>query len=120
MRELSGTRMDRASGRFPAWDKIWRTNMKTTLMISAALLAFSAAAQATPVDEMVKQGFACDPGTRGEVVCRRDGAPSKICNAEGSCFRIVYEGGKLDSDNISTGSIHGGIRHAHPDDASEY
>ena len=94
--------------------------MKTTLMTSAALLAFSTAAQATPVDEMVSKGFACDPGTRGEVVCRKPGAPSKICNAEGSCFRIVYDGGLLNSDSISTGSIYGGIRRTQSDDASEY
>jgi hypothetical protein len=84
--------------------------MKTKLLICAAFLAFSAAAQATPVDEMIKQGFACDPGTRGEVVCHKDGAPSKICNAEGSCFKIVYENGALNKDSISTGSILGGIR----------
>jgi hypothetical protein len=94
--------------------------MKTILMISAAILAFSAAAQATPVDEMVSQGFACEPGTRGEVVCRKDGAPSKVCNAEGSCFRIVYENGMLNSDSISTGSINGGIRRARSEDVSEY
>jgi hypothetical protein len=94
--------------------------MKTMLMISAALFAFSAAAQASPVDEMVKKGFACDPGTRGEVVCRKDGAPSKVCNAEGSCFRIVYENGKLNTDSVSTGSIYGGIRRAQSDNASEY
>ncbi len=94
--------------------------MKTILMVSAALLAFSTAAQATPVDEMVKQGFACEPGTRGEVVCHKDGAPSKICNEEGSCFRIVYENGKLNTDSLSTGSIHGGIRRAQSDEASEY
>jgi hypothetical protein len=93
--------------------------MKTNLLISA-LLAFSTAAQATPVDEMVKQGFACDPGTRGEVICRKDGAPSKICNAEGPCFRIVYENGSLNTDSVSTGSVHGGIRRAQSDDASEY
>ena len=94
--------------------------MKTTLMISAALLAVSAAAQASPVDEMVKQGFACDPGTRGEVICHKDGAPSKICNDEGSCFRIVYENGVLDRDAISTGSIYGGIRRTQSSDLSEY
>jgi hypothetical protein len=94
--------------------------MKTTLMISAALLAFSTAAQATPVDEMVSQGFACEPGTRGEVVCRKNGAPSKICNVEGSCFRIVYENGVLNSDSISTGSIYGGVRRTQSGDPSEY
>ena len=94
--------------------------MKTKLIVSAALLAFSTAAQATPVDEMVKQGFACDPGTRAEVICHKDGAPSKICNVEGSCFRIVYEKGMLDKDNISTGSIYGGIRRTQSDDLFEY
>jgi hypothetical protein len=94
--------------------------MKTILMISAAILAFSAAAQATPVDEMVSQGFACEPGTRGEVVCRKNGAPSKICNVEGSCFRIVYENGVLNSDSISTGSIYGGVRRTQSGDPSEY
>lgn len=94
--------------------------MKTILMISTALMAFSATAFATPVDEMVKQGFACDPGERGEVVCRKDGAASKICNAEGSCFRIVYENGALNNDRISTGSIYGGIRRAQRDASSEY
>jgi hypothetical protein len=89
--------------------------MKTTLMISAALLAFSAAAQATPVDEMVKQGFACEPGVRGEVVCRKDGAPSKICNVEGSCFRIVYDGGLGLDTKTMTGSVAG-----HGLDSSEY
>jgi hypothetical protein len=94
--------------------------MKTILMMSAALLAFGAAAQATPVDEMVKQGFGCEPGTRGEVICRKDGAPSKICNTDGSCFRIVYENGMLNRDAISTGSIYGGIRRTQSDDISEY
>ena len=94
--------------------------MKTILAISSAILAFSTAAGATPVDDMVKQGFACDPGTRGEVICRKDGAPSKICNSEGSCFRIVYENGMLNKDTISTGSIYGGIRRTHSDDISEY
>jgi hypothetical protein len=113
-------RNHRSSGRFPARDKVWRSKMKTIFMISAAILAFSAAAQATPVDEMVKQGFACDPGVRGEVVCRKDGAASKICNAQGSCFRIVHENGALNKDSISTGSIQGGIRPAHSADPSEY
>jgi hypothetical protein len=94
--------------------------MKPILMISAALLAFSASAYATPVDEMVKKGFACEPGMRGEVVCRKDGAPSKICNVEGSCFRIVYENGMPNTDSVSTGSIYGGIRRTHSDEASEY
>lgn len=94
--------------------------MKTILMISTATLAFSAPAFATPVDEMIKRGFSCDPGTRGELVCRKDGAPSKICNVEGSCFRIVYESGKLNNDNISTGSIYGGIRRTHSDEITEY
>ncbi len=94
--------------------------MKTILLISAALLAFSTTAQASPVDEMVKQGFACDPGTRGEVICRKDGAPSKICDAEGSCFRIVYEKGMQDRDAISTGSIYGGIRRTQSNELSEY
>jgi hypothetical protein len=94
--------------------------MKTMLIISAALLAFSTSVRATPVDDMVKQGFACEPGTRGEVVCRKDGAPSKICNAEGSCFRIVYENGMLNKDSISTGSIYGGIRRTQSGDPSEY
>jgi hypothetical protein len=69
---------------------------------------------------MIKQGFACDPGTRGEVICRKDGAPSKVCNTEGSCFRIVYENGMLNKDTISTGSIYGGIRRTQSDDISEY
>jgi hypothetical protein len=94
--------------------------MKTTFMISCTLLAFGSAAQATPVDEMVSQGFTCEPGVRGEVVCSKDGAPSKICNAQGSCFRIVHENGALNRDNISTGSIQGGIRPAQTGDASEY
>ena len=81
--------------------------MKTILMISTALLASGAQAQATPVDDMVKQGFACAPGTRGEVVCRKEGAPSKICNMEGSCFRIVYDGGMPTDTKIITGSISG-------------
>jgi hypothetical protein len=107
-------------GRFPAWDRVWRTKMKMMLMISAALVALSASAHSTPVGEMVKQGFACEPGTRGEVVCRKDGAPSKICNVEGSCFRIVHENGMLNKDSISTGSIYGGIRRALSGDLSEY
>jgi hypothetical protein len=94
--------------------------MKTKLLISAALLAFSAAAQATPVDEMIKQGFACEPGTRGEVVCRKDGEKSKICNAEGSCFRIVYENGVLNKDSISTGSVQGGIRRTQSDEVAKH
>ena len=64
-------------------------------------------AYATPVDDMVKQGFACEPGTRGEVVCRKEGAPSKVCNAEGSCFRIVREVGKPSADGMTTASIDG-------------
>ena len=120
MRNLSVTRIVFSSGRFPARDNIWRIAMKATLMIAAALLSLSASAYATPVDDMVEQGFACDPGMRGEVVCRKDGAPSKICNVEGSCFRIVYENGKLNKDNISTGSVYGGIRRTHSDEASEY
>ena len=93
--------------------------MKPILLISSALLACSAAAYATPVDEMVKQGFACDTGGHGQVVCRKGGAPSKVCNAEGSCFRIVYDGGALNRDGISTGGINGGIRRAQPGGVSD-
>ena len=94
--------------------------MKATIMLTAALLSLSASAYATPVDDMVKQGFACEPGTRGEVVCHKDGAATKICNIEGSCFRIVYENGMLNKDGISTGSIYGGIRRTQSGETSEY
>jgi hypothetical protein len=109
MRGQGAAGMILASGRFPSRDKNWSTSMKMILMISAALTGFSAAAMATPVDEMVKQGFACEPGARGEVVCRKDGAPSKICNAEGSCFRIVYENGQMMPDSVKTGSVSGAV-----------
>jgi hypothetical protein len=77
---------------------------RSALSAVFAISCFSIAG-ATPVDEMVKQGFGCQAGTRGEVVCRKDGAPTKICNAEGSCFRIVYEGSALTNDQMKTGSV---------------
>jgi hypothetical protein len=77
-----------------------------SFLIASALLA-SAAANATPVEEMVAQGFSCSSATETHVICRKDGQPSKICNTEGSCFRIIYEAGITRADPIKTGSILG-------------
>jgi hypothetical protein len=77
--------------------------MKSLLVVGVLLTATSA--YATPVEEMVAQGFACDAATETQVICRKDGKPSKICNTEGSCFRIVYEAGIKRADPINTGSI---------------
>jgi hypothetical protein len=93
-------------GRFSHPHELENIMKLTHTALSAALaLACTSIAGATPVDEMVKQGFGCQAGTRGEVVCRKDGAPSKICNVEGSCFRIVYEGSALLNDQMKTGSV---------------
>jgi hypothetical protein len=74
-------------------------------LIAAGVLLTASSAYATPVEEMVAQGFTCDAATETQVVCRKDGRPSKICNIEGSCFRIVYEAGFKRTDPIKTGSI---------------
>jgi hypothetical protein len=79
--------------------------MKSILAMSVLLTATSA--YATPVEEMVAQGFACDAATETQVICRKEGQASKICNTEGSCFRIVYEAGMKRTDPIKTGSILG-------------
>jgi hypothetical protein len=79
--------------------------MKSFLAVSVLLTATSV--NATPVEEMVAQGFACNAATETQVICRKDGQPSKICNSEGSCFRIVYETGMKPTDPIKTGSILG-------------
>lgn len=89
-------------------------------LLIASVLVTATAASANPVEEMTAQGFACNPAGKAQVICRKDGAPTKVCNSEGSCFRIVYENGKLSSDNISTGSIYGGVRRSQSTDISEY
>lgn len=77
--------------------------MKSLLILSA--LVTSTAAFATPVEQMVAQGFTCDPASETQVICRKKGQPSKICNTEGSCFRIIYEAGMKRTDPIRTGSV---------------
>ncbi len=77
--------------------------MKHILIASALLTA--TAASATPVEEMVAQGFACNPASETQVICRKQGQPSKICNSEGSCFRIIYEAGLTRTDPVKTGSV---------------
>jgi hypothetical protein len=79
--------------------------MKRLILLVIGIAALSAVAAATPVDDMVKQGFVCEAGSRGEIVCKKDGSPSKICNAEGSCFRIVA----IDAvdKKLTTGSVAG-------------
>jgi hypothetical protein len=79
--------------------------MKSLLAAGALLTATSA--YATPVEEMVTAGFSCDAATETQIICRKDGQPSKICNTEGSCFRIVYEAWMTRADPINTGSIVG-------------
>jgi hypothetical protein len=77
--------------------------MKSLLAMSALLIAIPA--HATPVEQMVADGFDCGAATETQVICRKDGRPSKICNIEGSCFRIIYEGGLTRPDPVKTGSI---------------
>ncbi len=80
--------------------------MKKIIIFALAMLGSSTAAWSTPVEDMVRQGFACDAGSRGEVICSKDGAPTKICNTEGSCFRII----RIEASSepvIKTGSIRG-------------
>jgi hypothetical protein len=74
-------------------------------LLAAGVLLTTTSAYATPVEEMVAEGFACDAATETQVICRKDGRPSKICNLEGSCFRIVYEAGMMRTDPIKIGSI---------------
>lgn len=74
-------------------------------LLAAGVLLTATSAYATPVEDMVAQGFACDAATETQVICRKDGLPSKICNTEGSCFRIVYEAGMKRTDPIKTGSV---------------
>ncbi len=81
--------------------------MKKITIIALALLGSSPTAWATPVEDMVKQGFACDAGSRGEVVCSKDGAPTKICNVEGSCFRIIRIDAAAADTAVKTGSLRG-------------
>lgn len=91
----------RPVARFPvALEKKVKKFLAITLLAGASLPAY-----ANPVDDMIKQGFACSKSVSGEVICKKDGAPSKICNDNGSCFRIVYDGGLSVSDSIKTSSI---------------
>jgi hypothetical protein len=78
-------------------------------MIQAALLLLGGSAQATPVDDMVKQGFSCDPGLQGEVICRKDGAASKNCDTEGSCYVIMYDGLAVKRDKVIQADASGGL-----------
>ena len=82
--------------------------MKTIIICALAMLGSGTSAWSTPVEDMVKQGFACEAGARGEVICAKDGAPTKICNTQGNCFRII----RIDalSDSLTkTGSIRGSV-----------
>lgn len=80
----------------------------TRFTLSAALIcACASIAGATPVDDMQKQGFVCESNKHGKVICAKDGAPTKICDAAGSCFRIVYQGTALENDQMMTGSVTG-------------
>ena len=80
--------------------------MKKITIFALAMLGSGTAAWSTPVEDMIKQGFACDAGTHSEVICTKDGAPTKICNTEGSCFRIIRIEASSDS-SIKTGSLRG-------------
>jgi hypothetical protein len=81
--------------------------MKRLLVFVLGMSALTAVASSTPVDEMIKQGFSCDQGSRGDVVCKKAGSPSKVCNTEGSCFRIVYESSAAVDKKMITGSVIG-------------
>ncbi len=81
--------------------------MKKITIIALSLLGSATSAWSTPVEDMVKQGFACDSGSRGEVVCSKDGAPTKICNAEGNCFRIIRIDAAAADTGVKTGSLRG-------------
>ena len=79
--------------------------MKSIVIICA--LVTSTAAFATPVEQMVARGFTCNAENETHVMCRKDGEPSKICDAQGSCFRIIYESGLKRTDPVATGSVTG-------------
>ncbi len=81
--------------------------MKRIIAFALGMSALTAVASSTPVDEMIKQGFSCEQGSRGEVVCKKAGSPSKVCNTEGSCFRIVYDNMVTTDSKLTTGSVIG-------------
>jgi hypothetical protein len=60
---------------------------------------------ATPVEDMIARGFACDTASETQLICRKHGQPTKLCNSEGSCFRIIYEAGLTRADPRKTGSV---------------